>query len=155
MNYSDIGLCAKFSPSILLVFGCLMAISMSSQGNEERCAPYLVDRAELTRILAGNIKSTPLYNPRVETDANGQCQIRLLAQATIPVVNQTVDIRGCTNPIHGTNSIGLSEVRIYNPIQLSIPSGSTDVSDQIRKHCGKLYPIQGVRTTNEGVLLLF
>lgn len=155
MNCSDINLRSKLSPTILLILGCLMAASMPSQGNDQRCAPYLVDKAELTRILIDNIRNTPLYNPRVETTANGQCQIRLLAQATIPVLNQTVDIRGCTKPIHSTNSIGLSAIRISNPIQLSIPAGSTDVSDKIRKHCGKLYPIQAVHTTNEGVLLLF
>lgn len=155
MNCSVISLHTKLSPTILLIFGCLMAASTPCQGDDQRCAPYLVDKAELTRILIDNIRNAPLYNPRVETTANGQCQIQLLAQATIPVLNQAMEISGCTKPIHSTNSIGLSAIRISNPIQLSIPAGSIDVSDKIRKHCGKLYPIQAVHTTNEGVLLLF
>lgn len=128
-------------------------VCMPSYANTHSCARYLINRDELTRILAQNLKDSPLHSPSVTTSSDGPCRIRL--EAILEISGNKQMVVGCTNPLHQGHSLGLSEIKLYEPISITIPSSSVDISDHIRKHCGELYPIIDLQTTKEGVWLYF
>lgn len=142
-------------PISTTLFILLATVSVSSQGNEVRCRPYLVSRAELAHIFASNIRGSALSDPQIETSADQNCPIRLIAKLSASGTDRAVEVRACTRPVHNTYSIGFSEIHIINPIRVTIRTRPVDVSSRIISHCGRLYPISATPTTIEGVFLMF